>query len=195
MKFHHIAAAVVAALALTGQASAATFEGATGVAANLVTDYSAGSLLSFDIDFAHKSSVTLNFRVEAADLASPQLSFNSLLRNLSGLGFHGVYVSLNGASFALPAGTIGTDGFVSVASSGANSQAAWAAFSQGLTTEAYLGNPLSSGGAADWTLSLAGRQVGDTFSVTVAVPEAQSYAMALAGLSVMGLLARRRSQA
>ena|SRR6218665_1346432 len=188
MKFRHIAAALMGALAIAGQASAATFNGATGAS---VTDYTSGSALSFDIDLSSLSNVTLNFTLDAADLAAGQLSFSSLVRNLTGLGIDKVLVSLNGVSFA-SAGTITTDGFTNVVSSGSNAGAAWAGFSPSLTSEFYIGNPLLAPGAADWTLSLAGRQVGDTFSVTVAVPEAETYAMAVAGLAVLGGLALRR---
>lgn len=189
MKYRHIAAALMGALAIAGQASAATFDGATGAT---VTDYSSGSALSFDIDLSQLSTVTLNFTLDAGDLAAGQLSFNSLVRNLSGLGIDHLRVSLSGVSFA-SAGTITTDGFANVVSSGSDAGAAWASFSPALTSEFYIGNPLAAAGAADWTLSLAGRQVGDTFSVTVAVPEAESYAMALAGLTVLGLALRRRA--
>ena len=102
MKFRHIAAALMGALAIAGQASAATFNGASGAT---VTDWSQGSLLAFDIDFSSRAPVTLSFTLDAADLAAGQLSFNSLVRNLSGLGFDHVTVSLNGLSFA-SAGTI-----------------------------------------------------------------------------------------
>lgn len=188
MKFRHIAAALMGALAIAGQASAATFNGASGAT---VTDWSQGSLLAFDIDFSSRAPVTLSFTLDAADLAAGQLSFNSLVRNLSGLGFDHVTVSLNGLSFA-SAGTITTDGFVNVVSSGSNASAAWANFGPALTSEFYIGSPLGAPGTSDWVLSLAGRQVGDTFSVTVAVPEAESYAMAVAGLAVLGLAMRRR---
>lgn len=194
MKIKHIASAVALGLILAGQASAATFEGASGAASNVVTDYSAPDLLSFDIDLAQLTSVTLNFRVEAADLVSSQLSFNSLVRNLSGQGLGSIHVVLNGATFASPPSSITTDGFAAVSGSGASSTVAWASFSPALTSEFYIGNPLLVPGASDWTLSLAGRQVGDAFSVTVAVPEPETYAMAFAGLGVLGLMARRRRQ-
>lgn len=182
--------AALAALAFAGHVSAATFDGSSGAAAN-VTDYSADALLSFDIDFANVGAVTLNFTVDASDLVSPQLTFNSLVRNLSGLGFDQVHVSLNGVSFAAPA-VVTTDGFATVATQGSGTHAAWASFTPALTSEFYLGNPLGAPSATDWRLNLAGLSAGDRFSVTVAVPEAESYALALAGLSVMGLLARRR---
>lgn len=43
--------------------------------ATTVTDYSLGSTLSFDIDFASLSSVTLNFSLESADFSGDPLTF------------------------------------------------------------------------------------------------------------------------
>ena len=190
MKFRHIAAALMGALAISGQASAATFVESSG-AAHSFTDYTVGSSVSFDLDLQQLSAVTLTFSLDADDLAAGQLSFSSLVRNMTALGVDRVYIALNGVSFA-SAGSITTDGFVNVTSSGSNAGAAWATFGPALTTDFYIGNPLA--GTTDWALSLAGRQVGDTFSVTVAaVPEADTYAMVVAGLAVLGLALRRRA--
>lgn len=180
-----------ALLALAVQAQAASYLGFSG-AGNSVTNYSEAGLLAFDLDFSHKGSIRLDFAIEAQDLVQPLLSFNALVRNLSGIGFEGVSLSLEGIGFALPKGTLTTDGFQAVQSWGSNSQALWARFEPQLTSEFYIGNPLAEAGAADWTLDLNGRQAGEHFSITVSVPEPESYALMLAGLAAVGWAARRR---
>jgi hypothetical protein len=195
MKLKTVSAALLAALSFAaGHAGAVTFEGPTAHAANHVVDYSSASLVSFDIDLSHFSPVTLSFRIEAADLISSQVGLNGLVRNLSGLGLTQARVTLGGVSFAAPAGTLTTDGFVTpTVQSGAGF--VQASFGPALTTEYYIGNPLSvASGATDWTLDLSGHQVGDTFSVTVAVPESETCALAVAGLLIAGQLARRRTR-
>ncbi|MFY7864300.1 PEP-CTERM sorting domain-containing protein [Roseateles sp.] len=181
-----------ALLALATQAQAAQYLGAEGQA-QVNASFATASQLFFDLDFAKIGSTTLNFSVEADDLSQPLLSFNALVRNLSGQGFEAVSVQLKGASFAAPVGSISTDGFQPVLARGSNSQSLWAQFAKpGVTTEFYLGNPLLQNGASDWTLDLTGAQVGDTFSISVAVPEPESYALMLSGLALVGWLARRR---
>jgi len=44
-------------------------------------------------------------------------------------------------------------------------------------------------------LNLDGLHAGNQFTVTVAVPEAETYALAVAGLAVVGLGLRRRKMA
>ena len=194
MKLHQLALAALAAASITS-AQAAVFNGATTVGATTVTDYSLGSALAFDIDFASLSSVTLNFSLESADFSGAPLTFNALVRDLSFAGFNGVNIKLSGISFAAPAGTITTDGFASVSASGSSLSQAWATFSPALTSEFYIGNPLMQAGAADWTLNLNGLQAGDQFSIMVAVPEPETYAMLVAGLAVVASVARRRKVA
>jgi len=189
MKTKLIAAAL---LALAAQAQAAQYTGATGAPANTVESFSSASELFFDLNFVELGTLRLNFVVEAQDLSQPLLSFNALVRNLSGDTFAGTSVKLDGVVFAAPAGTVTTDGFQAVASMGSNAGGLWAQFQPGLSTELYIGNPLVQAGASDWTLDLSGRQVGDTFSITVAVPEPESYALMLAGLAGVAWMARRR---
>lgn len=196
-KISSIAAATLLALAgLSGQAQAAVYTGSSANSGAVTVDasFASASQLFFDLSFAKQGRITLNFLVEAQDLGQT-LSFNALVSNLSGLGFEAASVKLDGVRFAAPAGSVGTDGFQPVLASGHGGDSLWAQFgTPGVTTQFYIGNPLLEAGARDWSLDLAGRQVGDVFSITVAVPEPQSWALLLSGLAVLGWAARRRQR-
>ncbi len=191
MRMTKTIAGVFAALCIAANASAAVLTSVNGSTANIVTDYSAGTALSFDLDLANFTPVTLNFSVQATDLANPVLSFNALMRNLTGLGFAQLDVSLTNATFAQTgtiAPTFGTLGSFSSSATGA-----FATFNPAEPAELYFGNPLALAGQRDWTLSLAGLAVGDSFSIRTSVPEPTSYALLLGGLAML-YMARRRKQ-
>lgn len=192
MKLHHIALAAIAAATFATQAQAAVFNGATTAGGNTVVEYTLGSDLSFDLDLLSKAPVTLNFTIESADFSGDPLTFSALVRNLTGLGFDGVSVTLSGITFAGTPSTIATDGFSAISASGHSATQAWATFSPELTSEFYIGNPLGNAAQANWTLNLDGLKAGKQFSVTVAVPEPEGFALVATGLAAVGFVARRR---
>jgi len=191
MKLHHIALAAIAATTFATQAQAAVFNGATTFGGTTVTEYTLGSDLSFDVDLLSAGPVTLNFTIESADLSGDPMTFNALVRNLTALGLNGVSVTLSGITFD-GAGTIATDGFSAISASGHSATQAWATFSPELTSEFYIGNPLANAGQANWSLNLEGMKAGHQFSVTVAVPEPEGYALMVTGLMAVAFAARRR---
>ncbi|MES2830669.1 MAG: PEP-CTERM sorting domain-containing protein [Pseudomonadota bacterium] len=183
-------ATACAALSCVAPASAAVLTSVGGSSANIVTDLSTGSALSFDFDLVNFTPVTLNFAVEAADLSS-SLSFNTLIRNLTGFNFGQIDVELTNATFT-QAGTI-TPTFGTRTALTSTPTRAFAAFNPGEPAELYFGNPLALPQQSDWLLSVAGRAVGDSFSIRTAVPEPATYALLGAGLLLLGM-SRRRQQ-
>lgn len=188
---------LIASLALSALAStsamAAVFVDAAAAAGNDVTDFSDAGLIAFNLDLRQLSTVTLNYQITAADLAGP-ISFNAVIANLGS-------VDLNAVQFSLSSSRFDTIGSVARAFGGTATVSTWAQGSKALVSldspeyfELELGNPYLKAGQIDWTIASAGLQAGDTLSITMAVPEPQAYAMGLAGLSVLGLMARRRRQ-
>lgn len=178
--------ALLGATLVSSPASALSFEGAISQGATAVTPYVDTGLISFDIDFANTSSVSLDFRIDEEDLLQP-LSLSAVLRNLTGLGLNSYTLSLDKGAFS----TIGSvtrqfGGTTQVTLSG--NQVAQLNFNVPEYLDIELGNALgTTSGAFNWTLT--GLQAGDRVSLTVsvgAVPEPETIALMLAGLGVVG---------
>ena len=87
------------AASLAAPAQAITFEGAVTQGATLVADYSALGLVSFDIDLKNGSPVVISWRIDDEDLLAP-ISFNAVIRNLTGQGLQGLALTLDRGGFA-----------------------------------------------------------------------------------------------
>lgn len=177
----------LAALALSCAANAAIITGTTG--SNTVTDYSSAGVVSFDLDLHNFSSTTLNFVLEADDLAGP-LSFNALVRNLAGADLSRFTFSLQGIRFAA-AGTV-TPAFGTLGSVSNTATLATIDFASPEWAEFQFGDVFGSAGQVDWLLATSGLQAGDSFTITATVPEPSSIALMLPMLGMAGLMAARR---
>lgn len=156
------------------------------------TAFSTPELAAVDIGFLAPGSIALQFEVDADDVARGSARFNSIVDNLSGVGFGLLRISLDRGTLGVGASE-SNDGMVEVASAGP--QSVTLAFTPAMTTQAYLGDALLTGTAADWTLGLDALAAGDriTLTVTAAIPEPAPVALTLAGLALIALRRRRRA--
>jgi hypothetical protein len=190
MKKHLLALAAAASLTALAPAHAAVYTGVVGNTSATVVDYTADSLISFDIDFASLGSATLGYTIDAADVLNG-LSFNAVLRNYTGEGLGAYTFGLSSGLF----GNLGTvtrqfGGLSDITFSGAD---AIVKFSPLEFLDVEIGNALGYGGT-DWRI--AGLNAGDTLNITVsAVPEPETLALLLSGLGMVGWITRRRRQA
>ncbi len=186
---------LIASLALSALAStsamAAVLIDTVSAPGNEVADFSEAGLIAFNLDLAQLSTITLNYRLTAADLSGP-ITFNAVIANRGALDLETVQLSLGGSRFE----TIGTVsrafGGTATVSSLANGSSALISLGSPEYYELELGDVFGQAGRLNWQIATAGLQAGDTLSITVAVPEPQTYAMLLAGLGVVAFTARRR---
>lgn len=182
-------AVLISTLLLAGAANAALLTGSTG---NSVTNYSAPALLSFDLDLADFSTTKLDFVIEEADLLAPSLTFNAIVRNLSGSGLSRFTFSLQGITFA-NAGSV-TPTFGTLGATNSSGTAAAVTFSVPEYAEFHFGNPFASGGFSDWLLDVSSLRAGDTFSITATIPEPSTLALMLASLAMFSFAAGNRDK-
>jgi len=182
---------LVAALGLMAGAQAASFQSVVN-GNGIVTDYSTDGLISFDLDFQSLGTTTLSYVIGAADTAA--LSFNALMRNFTGDGITGFNFSISGGEF-LYSGTV-TRQFDGSLITNIDFNGAHANVDLGSPEflDVEIGDPLAvAGGQLNW--GLTGLSAGDVLNISVtAVPEPESIAMLLAGLGVLGAVARRRQR-
>ena len=187
---------LVAAFGLMAGAQAATFQGVVNGNAT-AQDWSTDGLISFDLDFTSMGTTTLSYVIGAADTAS--LSFNALLRNLTGSisGITGYSFMISGGEFAY-SGTVTRQFGGEFLDIDFNGTSARVDINPGEFGEIEIGNVFAGTdserlGAIDWGIN--GLSAGDVLNISVtAVPEPESIAMLLAGLGVLGAVARRRQR-
>lgn len=173
-------------------ASAVILSSYTSAPGNVVTDFSAAGLASFDLDLVRPlPDTTINFTVENADLGGP-IAFNAIIRNFFGSGISRFMLFLDDATFAGIGSVDGT--FGSVASVSGSGNVAGISFVPPEFVEFSIGDPFLNG-ATDWSIDISNLSAGDTFSLRLAVPEPGSLPLFLfAGLGLTALLRRRASR-
>ncbi len=184
MKLKQLFIAALTAAAISSPASAVILTSTSGSPANVVTDYSAASLVAFDLDLHDFASTQFNFRLEEADLLAP-LAMNALIRNLSGGALNQFTLSLAGIAFQT-AGSV-TPTFGTIGQAGIQGNAALIEFATPEWAEFHFGNPFSLGSKTDWVLNTQGMRAGDVFSITATVPEPSTVTLLLAALAMLGM--------
>lgn len=189
LRKHLCAAALALGASLSGSAHAVILSSVDAAPGNIVTDFSGAGLLSFDLDLAQAfPATTLTYEIEANDGA--QLTFNAIVRNLTGgaIGYAGL--SLTQATFGLLGSATRAFGPAAAVAGGGSS--ATIGFTPPEFFEFYIGDPLGTGIEPNWTLNIAGLRAGDRFSLRLAIPEPATPALVLAGLALALGIARRR---
>ncbi len=182
---------LVTALGLMGGAQAATFQSVVNGDA-VHADWSTDGLIAFDLDFQSLGTTTVSYLIGAADMAS--LSFNAMLRNFTGEGITGFNFIISSGEFAY-SGTVSRqfDGSL-ITAIDFNGASAGVDLGSPEFLDIEIGDPLAvAGGRLNWAIN--GLSAGDVLNISVtAVPEPESIAMLLAGLGVLGAVARRRQR-
>jgi hypothetical protein len=190
-----VLAGALCACLIPGSASALSLVGGPVGPGTVTFDFSTPEMVAVDIAFTAPGTIFLTYELDAADMTRGTVGFNSIIDNLSGEAFAWLQIGAGAPGLFFPGSAASNDGDVALANFGPAGLRL--DFTPAMTTQAYLGDPLFTGAASDWTLSLAGLAAGNriVLAVTAAVPEPATWAMSGAGLAVIAALARRRHRA
>lgn len=172
-----------------GSAQAVTVSSVTDNGNAVDTLFTAGTHIGVDVSFTGTSPVVLSFLLDADDIAAGVLTFDAIIREITGGDLSPLHLGLAGASFSLAGDATALDGgALAVGGAGGG----WTLNAASATNEAYVGDPFDGGGN-DWQISTAGLSAGQGITLTVSqVPEPQSMALLLAGLGLTALVRRIR---
>lgn len=188
MNIRHTLAAALCAFALAPAAHAYTLDIVEANGNTVGTGFATPDMLSLEFDLINTLPVTFTLTRDESDL--PMLPFNAIVRNFIGLGFENLQLTISGGLF----NTLGTAGgtFGSVATVTGSYDSARVSFSGPEYVEATLGDWFLDGSQTDFVLDIANARGPVTLTLAAVVPEAESWAMMLAGLGLLGAVARRR---
>lgn len=172
-------------------AHALTFVGAEANGNGIDTTFATADTIAVDVAFVQPGTVTTTWLLDADDVARGSVAFNSIVDNLSGVGFVAFTLRVTGGGIT-PGSAVSNDG--AMPGTAWDARAVSFAFAPAMTTQAYLGNPFFVADATDWSIGLTGLAAGDTLSVTMttAVPEPGTWALVAAGLGLVALGTGRR---
>lgn len=185
-----LAFAAAATFSTGGPAHALSLVSSTLNGNAIDASFSTPELAAVDIAFRAPGAVSLVFELDADDVSRGSAAFNSIVDNFSAAAFGLLRIELDRGT--LSAGDFASnDGEVTLTP--ADTRSVGLAFVPPMTTQAYLGDALLTGTAADWTIGFDALSAGDrvTLTMTAVVPEPTTWALTLAGLAIVAVVGHR----
>jgi len=158
------------------------------------TGFTSASLVGVDLGLLSNAPVSVQFTLEASDVAAGSLPFNAVIDQLvAGATLGPLRLALDGGAVFATVGDVSALGGAPAAATpldAASTRLLLSVAAPG-STQLLLGDPLLMGGLADWRIGFGSLGEGAPFSLSLhAVPEPASAALAV--LALFGLLALRR---
>lgn len=192
------AAIALALMAMTGGAQAYTIDiGGSVLGGNGVSDYSGLDTISFDIDYASNTPVSISLVRQAGDTANA-ISLSSIINNLSGFGWSALQVEVSGNATLAQVGTAFGYAGLTEAATHTVEGITRIVFSLPETAGVEIGNPFGALGVDPWVIDVSGLAAGGRFSIEFAPSVAEVPVPAAAwlmGSALFGLGTLRRRRA